>query len=127
MHQTIGEQRTEHVDAQSKFERVRAEFTDERQKLTNWLTARDEELRLGEERLRIASGDAANNHRKWLAARDQWLAEKTEAEHLIRRLLTSLGDNTRDQSVDPELILGLDEMSGRQDDAFSNLRSDGAD
>ena len=127
MHESVAEQRREYVDAQSKFERQRAEFADERQKLTTWLTARDEELRLGEERLHIASSDAVDNHTKWLSARDQWLVEKTEAEHLIRRLLSSLGDNNREQSVDPELVLGLDEINAHRNDAFSKLRGEGTD
>ena len=92
MHESLSEQRREQVDSQTKFERQRAEFADERQKLTSWISKRDDELRVGEERLRIAANDAAANHTKWLNARDRWLLEKTEAEQLIRRLLTSLGE-----------------------------------
>lgn len=103
MHESLSERRREHVESQSKFERQRAEFNDERQRLTSWLTKRDEDLRLGEERLRIAANEAAANHTKWLAARDRWLMEKSEAEQLIRRLLSSLGENSRDakQQIDP--------------------------
>ena len=41
----------------------------------------------------------------WLAARDRWLIERTEAEQLIRRLLSSLGENNREQSRDVEVLL----------------------
>jgi hypothetical protein len=110
MHASLAEQRREHLEAQAKFDRHRAEFADERLKLTAWLTKRDEELQLGEERLRIAANDAATNHSKWLAARDRWLLEKTEAEQLIRRLLASLGDNNREQSTDGESVIRLSQV-----------------
>jgi hypothetical protein len=124
MHESMAEQRREHVDAQSKLERHRAEFADERQKLTTWLTNRDEELRLEEERLRISAAEAAENHTQWLSARDRWLIEKTEAEHLIRRLLASLGDNNRDLSRDPELVLRMDQFSLGIDTTLPDVRED---
>ncbi len=117
MHESLAEQRREQVESQSKFERQRSEFTDERQKLTAWITQRDEDLRLGEERLRIAANDAAANHTKWLTARDRWLLEKTEAEQLIRRLLSSLGENNREQSTGNEALFRLNEIQA----PFENL------
>ncbi|WP_010585229.1 coiled-coil domain-containing protein [Schlesneria paludicola] len=111
MHESLSERRREHVESQSKFERQRAEFNDERQRLTSWLTKRDEDLRLGEERLRIAANEAAANHTKWLAARDRWLMEKSEAEQLIRRLLSSLGDNSRDATRQFDPNFRWDEVS----------------
>lgn len=110
MHESLAEQRREQVDAQTKFERQRAEFAEERQKLTGWISKRDEDLRMGEERLRIAANDAATNHTKWLSARDRWLLEKTEAEQLIRRLLTSLGENNRQQSSQSIGVAELGDM-----------------
>ena len=110
MHESLSEQRREQVDSQTKFERQRAEFADERQKLTSWISKRDEELRVGEERLRIAANDAAANHTKWLNARDRWLLEKTEAEQLIRRLLSSLGENNREQTNPSVGIADLGEI-----------------
>lgn len=112
MHESLADQRREHVELQSRFERQRAEFADERQKLTAWITKRDEELRVGEERLRLAANDAALNHTKWLNARDRWLMEKAEAEQLIRRLISSLGDNNREQIGHDEALQRLDEISG---------------
>ena len=106
MHYSLEEQRRDQSDALSKFERQRAEFADERLKLTNWIASRDEELQSGEARLRAAALEAASNHSQWLVARDRWLLEKTEAEKLIRRLLASLGETNRDQSREIDTIFG---------------------
>ena len=105
IHETLSEQRREQIEAQTKLERQRTEFAEERQKLTHWFAARDEELRLGEERLRISAAESSSQHTNWLAARDRWLIERTEAEQLIRRLLSSLGENNREQSRDLEALL----------------------
>ena len=105
MHETLQEQRREVLEAQTKFERQQHEFVQERQKLTAWFEARDEELRQGEERLRQSGVESSTNNANWLAARDRWLIEKTEAEQLIRRLLTSLGETNRTQFLDIETAL----------------------
>jgi hypothetical protein len=105
MQETLIEQRRELTDALAKFERQRTEFAEERQKLTQWFAARDEELRVGEERLRVSAAESSSQHTNWLAARDRWLIERTEAEQLIRRLLSSLGENNREQSRDLEALL----------------------
>ncbi|MEK6258817.1 MAG: hypothetical protein AABP62_09365 [Planctomycetota bacterium] len=96
LHEGLVEQRREHLDAQSKFERLRTEFLDERQKLMDWIAARDNELRVAEERLRIATADSTTRDSAWQAARDRWLLEKTEAEQVIRKLLIELGIQHRD-------------------------------
>jgi hypothetical protein len=106
---SLEEQRREQFDALAKFERQRAEFTEERLKLTNWFASRDEELKLGEERIRTAATEASSNHIHWLAARDRWLLEKAEAEKLIRRLLASLGETNRDQSREVDAVFALNE------------------
>ena len=125
MHDSLEEQRREQFDALSKFERQRAEFAEERQTLTNWLAARDEELKSGEERLRVAAIDASSHHAHWLAARDRWLMEKAEAEKLIRRLLASLGETNRDQSREIEQALSLHEGNPASGDhLLSDLPSD---
>lgn len=95
LHEGLVEQRREHLDAQTRFERLRAEFHAERQKLMEWITTRDEELRLGEERLRQAQSEAASRDVTWQAARDRWMAEKAEAEQVIRKLLNELGNQHR--------------------------------
>ena len=105
MHETLQVQRREVLEAQTKFERQQHEFVHERQKLTAWFEARDEELRQGEERLRQSGVESSTNNANWLAARDRWLIEKTEAEQLIRRLLTSLGETNRTQFLDIETAL----------------------
>ena len=118
MHESLSEQRREYVEVQAKFDRQRTEFVEERQKLTAWITKRDEELRVGEERLRISANDSAANHTKWLTARDRWLLEKTEAEQLIRRLLASLGETNREQSSHQEALAQLDEIKIPYESAF---------
>ena len=96
LHEGLVEQRREHLDAQSKFERLRTEFLDERQKLTEWISTRDNELQVAEERLRIASVESTTRDSSWQAARDRWLLEKAEAEQVIRKLLVELGNQHRD-------------------------------
>lgn len=96
LHDGIVEQRREQLEAQTRFERLRAEFHDERQKLMEWISTRDQELRIGEERLRLASADAATRDASWQAARDRWMQEKAEAEQVIRKLLAELGNQHRD-------------------------------
>ena len=96
LHEGLVDQRREHLDAQSKFERLRTEFLDERQKLMDWIASRDNELRVAEERLRIATADSTTRDSAWQAARDRWLLEKTEAEQVIRKLLIELGNQHRE-------------------------------
>lgn len=96
LHEGLVEQRREHLDAQSKFERLRTEFLDERQKLMDWINTRDNELRVAEERLRISTADSTTRDCSWQTARDRWLLEKTEAEQVIRKLLIELGNQHRD-------------------------------
>ncbi len=106
LHEGLVEQRRDHLDAQTKFERLRAEFHDERQKLMEWISSRDQELRVGEERLRLAAADAAMRDSAWQAARDRWLLEKAEAEQVIRKLLAELGNQHRDPLLAlPEKLL----------------------
>jgi hypothetical protein len=107
MHESFEEQRRDQFEALSKLERQRLEFAEERQKLTSWITARDEELKSGEDRLRVAETQAAASNANWMAARDRWLLEKAEAEKLIRRLLASNGELSRNQSRDTETVFAL--------------------
>ncbi len=101
LHEGLVEQRREHLDAQSKFERLRAEFLDERQKLMDWIAARDSELQIAEERWKIASTEISTRDAAWQAARDRWLMEKAEAEQVIRKLLGDLGDQHRAAPLEP--------------------------
>ena len=96
LHEGIVEQRREHLESQTKFERLRAEFHDERRKLMEWISTRDQELRVGEERLRLSAADASTRDAAWQAARDRWMREKAEAEQVIRKLLAELGNQHRD-------------------------------
>lgn len=99
LHEGLVEQRREHLEVQAKFERLRAEFHDERQKLMEWISTRDQELRVGEERLRLAAADAATRDSAWQSARDRWMHEKAEAEQVIRKLLGELGNQHRDPQL----------------------------
>ena len=105
LHDGIVEQRRDHLESQTKFERLRAEFHDERQKLMEWISTRDQELQIGEERLRLAATDASMRDSAWQAARDRWMEEKAEAEQVIRKLLAELGNQHRDP------LLVLNELS----------------
>ena len=102
LHEGLVEQRREHLDAQSKFERLRTEFLDERQKLMDWIATRDNELRVAEERQRIAAADSTTRDSAWQAARDRWLLEKAEAEQVIRKLLIELGNQHRENPATSE-------------------------
>ena len=115
LHEGLVEQRREHLESQTKFERLRAEFHDERQKLMEWISTRDQELRVGEERLRLASADAANRDAAWQAARDRWMQEKAEAEQVIRKLLGELGNQHRDPLMALPPGLPAPESSDRMD------------
>ena len=99
LHEGLVEQRREHLEAQTKFERLRAEFHDERQKLMEWIASRDSELRIGEERLRLGAADAVARDSTWQVARDRWMQEKAEAEQVIRKLLGELGNQHRDPAM----------------------------
>lgn len=101
LHEGLVEQRREHLESQTRFERLRAEFHDERQKLMEWVSTRDQELRVGEERLRLASASAATRDTAWQAARDRWMQEKAEAEQVIRKLLGELGNQHRNLPLNP--------------------------
>jgi septal ring factor EnvC (AmiA/AmiB activator) len=105
-------QTREYLAAQATFDQQRFEFAEERQQLTNWFAARDEELRRGEERLQSAAVEASSHQNQWLSARDRWLLEKGEAEKLIRRLLASLGENNRDQSRSTDTTFHVHEHEG---------------
>lgn len=116
LHDGVVEQRREHLESQSKFERMRAEFHDERQKLMEWISTRDQELRIGEERLRLASNDAAMKDSAWQSARDRWMQEKAEAEQVIRKLLSELGNQHRDPAMElPPLLTANLSTSGSMD------------
>ena len=99
LHEGLVAQRQEHLDAQTKFERLRTEFLDERQKLMDWIASRDNELRVAEERLRIATADSTARDSAWQSARERWLLEKAEAEQVIRKLLVELGNQHRDAPI----------------------------
>lgn len=103
LHEGLVEQRREHLESQTRFERQRAEFHDERQKLMEWIATRDQELRIGEERLRLAADDAAMHDSAWQVARDRWMQEKAEAEQVIRKLLAELGNQHREPLALPEM------------------------
>jgi len=101
LHDEILVQRREHLEAQSKLERLRADFHDERHKLMDWIATRDKELLVTEERLRLESTELVVRDSAWQMTRDRWLIEKAEAEQVIRRLLMELGSQHRD---DPQFL-----------------------
>ncbi|MBS0204788.1 MAG: hypothetical protein JSS49_17925 [Planctomycetes bacterium] len=125
LHEGLVEQRREHLESQSKFERLRADFHDERQKLMEWISTRDQELRVGEERLRLAAADAANRDSAWQSARNRWMQEKAEAEQVIRKLLGELGNQHRDPAMglpsDIPMLAGLSSIPGSLTDSIGTI------
>ena len=95
LHDDLIEQRRDLLESQARFERIRVEFQDERQTLTNWITERDEQLRSKEEFIRRQATELTQSDVAWTRARERWLQEKLEAETVIRRLLTELTDRHR--------------------------------
>jgi hypothetical protein len=95
LHDDLIEQRRDLLETQARFERLRVEFQDERQTLTNWISERDEHLRHKESLVRQQSSELNLSEIAWKQSRDQWLQEKLEAETVIRRLLTELTDRHR--------------------------------
>jgi hypothetical protein len=95
LHDDLIDQRRDLLETQARFERLRVEFQDERQTLTNWVSERDEQLRQKEELVRRQSTELNLSDLAWKQAREKWLQEKLEAEAVIRRLLTELTDRHR--------------------------------
>lgn len=94
LHAALTTQREELLDQQTRFDQQRLAFHDERQTLLNWLSERDEHLRSDEERVRQDAAAVSVRETEWRRKRDQWLAEKLEAETLIRRLLAEMGERS---------------------------------
>ena len=85
-------QRRELELAQSRFQDERDKFRDERQMLTDWISERDERLRLREQVLSQDAQDLENRQSSLHTKHQQWLKERHEAELIIRNLLDQLAD-----------------------------------
>jgi chromosome segregation ATPase len=92
LREALTQQRSEMDAAQTLFQRQKDEFRGERQTLTDWVAARDEQLRQWDEQVRQAADALETREAAWRAARDRWMHEKIEAEEVIRNLLGQLSD-----------------------------------
>lgn len=90
----LWEQRRELHEAERHFEQQRLAFQEERRTLTDWIAARDEELLRQERQQREQSAEQVEADQSWQVHRDRWLAERAEAEQVIRRLLHDLLERT---------------------------------
>uniref|UniRef100_A0A7C4LPN8 Uncharacterized protein n=1 Tax=Schlesneria paludicola TaxID=360056 RepID=A0A7C4LPN8_9PLAN len=107
LHAALDDHRRELAEQQAWLDEQRSEFHAERQTVLHWLNERDERLRAEEARQLAAATDMAARDAAWRAARDQWLAEKLEAERVIRRLVQQLADDAhpdRLESPPPEVL-----------------------
>lgn len=94
LHAALDDHRRELTEQQTWFDQQRSEFHEERQAVLHWLNERDEKLRAEDARLIAAAAEIDAHDLAWRAARDRWLAEKLEAERVIRRLISQLADDT---------------------------------
>jgi len=104
-------QRSELLETQTRLQQQKDEFRAERQTFTEWTAERDEKLRLWEQRLGQDAAEIDVRDAAWRAARDRWMQEKVEAEHVIRDLLAQLTElnNAEDET---ESLPGTDTTSG---------------
>lgn len=92
LHETIEQQRRELSEAQQLLDQQKAEFREERQTLTIWVSERDEAIRRREEQLTERADAVAEQQDSWHQSRDRWVRERTEAEEIIRGLLLQLSE-----------------------------------
>jgi hypothetical protein len=94
LRESLSQQRTELEEARTSLRGERDEFRNERQTLTEWITERDDGLRLREEQLRKEAGALQSQEAEWQAIQERWIHEKVEAEEIIRDLLGQLTEIT---------------------------------
>jgi len=92
----LGEQRRELLEAERILDEQRLAFQEERRSLSEWMTQRDEELALREQRQKQQYIEQTTADHDFQQERDRWLNEKSEAERIIRRLLDDLIERTTD-------------------------------
>ncbi len=99
LHAGLTAQRRELAERESRQEAEFTAFHAERQSLAEWFSERDAALRLETTRQREAARETATVEAGWQSAREHWLAEKLEAEGVIRRLLAELGERHRNEML----------------------------
>jgi hypothetical protein len=72
----------------------RDDVRSEQQALAEWISKRDEELRLREANVRQEQAAATSREQAWQNTREGWMLEKLEAEAIIRDLLKRLESET---------------------------------
>jgi len=106
---TLAEQRQELTEAESQFQQQKDDFLKQRQATTECLAQRDETLRHREEQLRVSSAEIDARETGWREARDGWMQERIEAEHIIRGLLIQLTEFNNPNREQPDDHDGADE------------------
>lgn len=96
LHAGLMAQRREVLDLENRLQHDRGEFHAERQTLVQWLSERDEALRLQEAEINARLHQAMQEEAAWRDIQNRWLAERLEAESVIRRLLGELGERHRE-------------------------------
>ena len=94
LHIALEDHRRELSEQQARFDEQRSDFHEERQTVLHWLNERDERLRAEEARQLVAATELTHRDAAWREARDHWLAEKLEAERVIRNLVNQLADDS---------------------------------
>jgi hypothetical protein len=113
LHAVLADHRRELAEQQAWFDQQRHDFHEERQTVLHWLNERDEQLRSEEARQLAAAAELATHDAAWQAARDEWLAEKLEAERVIRRLVTELADGALGDNGHADMVSLTDDTFGR--------------
>lgn len=90
----ISGQRQELEQFMAAIAKQRDELRSEQQTLAEWVSKRDEELRLREANVRQEQAAATAREQAWQNTREHWMLEKLEAEAIIRDLLKRLEGET---------------------------------
>ncbi len=96
LHAGLMAQRRDLLDLENRLQQERGEFHAERQTLVQWLSERDEALRVQEGEVNTRLHQAIQEEVAWRDVQNRWLAERLEAESVIRRLLGELGERHRE-------------------------------
>jgi hypothetical protein len=90
----ISSQRQELEQFMGVIAKQRDDVRSEQQALAEWISKRDEELRLREANVRQEQAAATSREQAWQNTREGWMLEKLEAEAIIRDLLKRLESET---------------------------------
>ncbi len=96
LHAGLMSQRRDLLDLENRLQHDRGEFHAERQTLVQWLSERDETLRAQEADVATKVRQTIQEEAAWRDIQNRWMADRLEAESVIRRLLGELGERHRE-------------------------------